>query len=101
MARYIDADKLMEQVTKKKSEVAQARYTDGFNDAIMRVRSMIHSATTANVAPRADVAREIFEEVERIVNFALCVDIMEWSAFADLKKKYESEGAEGVQEEKR
>lgn len=49
MSRYIDADILMEQVTKKKPEVAKVRYTEGFNDAIMRVRSMIHSAPTADV----------------------------------------------------
>ena len=48
--RSIDADKLMEQVTKKKPEAAKARWTEGFNDAIMRVRSMIHSAPTADVA---------------------------------------------------
>ncbi len=39
----------------------------------------------------SEVAREIFEEVERVVNFALCVDITEWSAFAELKKKYTEE----------
>ncbi len=48
-SRYIDADILMEQVTKKKPEVAKVRYTEGFNDAIMRVRSMIHSAPAADV----------------------------------------------------
>lgn len=49
MRRYIDADKLMEQVAKKKPEVAKVRYIEGFNDAIMRVRSIIHSASTADV----------------------------------------------------
>ena len=44
--RLIDADALLRQVIKKKSEIAQARYTEGFNDAILRVRSMIHSAPT-------------------------------------------------------
>lgn len=51
MPRYIDADALLERLTKKKSEVAKARYTEGFNDAISRVRSMISSASTENVAP--------------------------------------------------
>lgn len=50
MPRYIDADALLERLTKKKSEVAKARYTEGFNDAISRVRSMLSSASTENVA---------------------------------------------------
>lgn len=49
MSRYIDAEKLMEQVVKKKPETAKVRWTEGFNDAIARVRSMIHSAPTADV----------------------------------------------------
>jgi hypothetical protein len=61
MARYIDVDELLERVSKKKSEVARERYTEGFNDAIMRVRSMIHSSATADVVPR----EEVFEEVDK------------------------------------
>lgn len=34
----------MNQVQRKKSSVADTRYTEGFNDAILRFRSMIHSA---------------------------------------------------------
>ena len=92
MARYIDADLLLERLSKKKSEVAKGRYTEGFNDAIMRVRSMVSSASTADVVPKSEVdlykrqvdeledelaqtydkletakteiAREIFEEIE-------------------------------------
>ena len=48
MARYIDADLLLEQLSKKKPEVAKARYTEGFNDAIMRVRSMVSTSATAD-----------------------------------------------------
>ena len=46
MARAIDADKLLEQLQKKKCGTANKRYTEGFNDCLMRVRSMIHSAPT-------------------------------------------------------
>lgn len=46
MARAIDADKLLEQLQKKKCGPANKRYTEGFNDCLMRVRSMIHSAPT-------------------------------------------------------
>lgn len=44
MARLIDARELLERLTKKKPEVANKRYTEGFNDAIMRFRSMVHGA---------------------------------------------------------
>lgn len=46
MGRAIDADKLLEQLQKKKCGPANKRYTEGFNDCLMRVRSMIHSAPT-------------------------------------------------------
>ena len=40
----------------------------------------------------SEVAREIFEEIEKVVNYALCVDITDWSAYNELKKKYTEEG---------
>lgn len=39
-------------------------------------------------AIKREIAREIFEEIEKVVNYALCVDITDWSAYAELKKKY-------------
>lgn len=54
MARYIDANLLLEQLNKKKLEVGKVRYVEGFNDAIMRVRSMISSSATADAV---DVVR--------------------------------------------
>ena len=42
--RAIDADALQKQLTKKKPGPANARYTEGFNDALLRFKSMIHSA---------------------------------------------------------
>ena len=50
MARYIDADKLMERLNKKKAGAANQRYTEGFNDALMKFRSMVHSADTVELA---------------------------------------------------
>ena len=44
--RLIDAEALMTQLEKKKTEPGKQRYTEGFNDALMRFRSMIHSAHT-------------------------------------------------------
>ena len=46
MARAIDADYLMERLNKKKAGPANKRYTEGFNDCLMRVRSMVHSMPT-------------------------------------------------------
>ena len=44
--RAIDGDKLLEQLQKKKAGPANKRYTEGFNDCLMRVRSMVHSMPT-------------------------------------------------------
>ena len=44
--RAIDADALMERLNRKKAGPANQRYTEGFNDCLMRVRSMVHSAPT-------------------------------------------------------
>lgn len=46
---------------------------------------------TAGYRKSTDVAREIFEEIEKVVNYALCVDITDWSAYNELKKKYTEE----------
>ena len=44
--RAIDADTLQKELTKQKSFLANARYTEGFNDALLRFKSMIHTAPT-------------------------------------------------------
>lgn len=49
--RLIDADALMAQLVRKKAPVAAIRYTEGFNDALMRFRSMIHSASSVMPTP--------------------------------------------------
>ena len=46
MARLIDADALLKRLVKKKAESANKRYTEGFNDALMRFRSMVSTAPT-------------------------------------------------------
>ena len=50
MARYIDADALQAQLERKKAGVANQRYTEGWNDCMMRVKSMVSTAPTADVA---------------------------------------------------
>lgn len=49
--RLIDANQLMEALQKKKSGAADGRFTDGYNDALMRFRSMIHSALSVEAVP--------------------------------------------------
>lgn len=49
MARYIDADALLKQLSKKIPEPGKMRYMEGFNDAISRVRSMVSTAPTVDV----------------------------------------------------
>lgn len=49
MARYIDADALQVQIERKKAGIANQRYTEGWNDCIMRVKSMVSTAPTADV----------------------------------------------------
>lgn len=46
--RPIDADSLMRRLQKKKSTFFDRKQTEGFNDAIMRVRSMVHSEKTVD-----------------------------------------------------
>lgn len=48
MPRYIDADELIQRLEKKKPETGKQRYMDGFNDALLRFRSMIHGAPTVD-----------------------------------------------------
>lgn len=36
----------------------------------------------------SDLAEEIFAEIEKVVGYALCVDLTDWSAYTELKKKY-------------
>ena len=47
----ISRSALMEQLLRKRPEPASMRYADGFNDAILRVRSMVHSAPAVDAVP--------------------------------------------------
>ena len=46
MLRYIDADSLQAQLECKKVGVANQRYTEGWNDCMMRVKNMVSKAPT-------------------------------------------------------
>lgn len=51
MAEYIEREALQEALQRKKSGVADRRYTEGWNDCLLRVKSMVHSAKAADIAP--------------------------------------------------
>lgn len=50
MKKYIDANNLQSQLDRKKAGIANKRYTEGWNDCIMRVKSMVSKAPAADVA---------------------------------------------------
>lgn len=50
MKKYIDANNLQSQLERKKAGIANQRYTEGWNDCIMRVKSMVSKAPAADVA---------------------------------------------------
>ena len=82
MARYIDADELYKATQKRIAEANEARMAvvdDEFLD-------LINNAFTEDVAPRAEVAREIFGEIERETkNHGITYTQRK---IAELKKKY-------------
>lgn len=51
MAEYIEREALQTALQRKKAGVADKRYTEGWNDCLLRVKSMIHGAKAADVAP--------------------------------------------------
>ena len=57
--RLIDADALMVRLVRKTAGTANKRYTDGFNDALMKFRSMISTAPTIEAEPVVHTKWEI------------------------------------------
>ena len=51
MSEYIEKQTLQAKLNRKKAGPATKRYTDGWNDAILMVKSMIHGEKAADVAP--------------------------------------------------
>ena len=49
MAEYLSKETLQEKLNRKKAGPANKRYTEGWNDAILMVKSMIHSEKAADV----------------------------------------------------
>ena len=83
MARYIDADALLENLKLQYGEELGWQCTVNMSDVGM----MIEDAPTADVEPRAEVAREIFEELDKKI-FHNMPDLYTFEIYTELKKKY-------------
>lgn len=83
MAKYIDADALKERL-----EYFSKWCKDGRKQGVDFVLDCpLPDMPTADVAPRAEVAREIFEELDKIM-FPLLHEVSQVYIYAKLKKKY-------------
>ena len=101
MARYIDADKLKEMIEAKADTLIEGK------EAFLYVSKWLDLLPSIDVVPKSEVAREIFEEIERFLylHFRFCKeeignDDTEYikgrlemntqiqSFIAELKKKY-------------
>ena len=51
MSRCIDADALQAQLERKKVGIVNQRYTEGWNDCVMLVKSIVSKAPTIYVVP--------------------------------------------------
>jgi len=103
MARYIDADKAHEgieaiQTSLESNDDREWRKNKPYYKGLAWARGVINETPTADVVPRAEVAREIFEEIEKYMMDSVDVTHTAYktigtSTFAILKKKY-TEGGE-------
>ena len=83
MARYIDADRLCENLKSMASVQPSLKQS-----TILGVVYLIENTHTADVAPNSEVARVIFEDIEKVLIFT-----EDKKRVAELKKKY-AEGEE-------
>lgn len=81
MARYIDADALI-RVLDVKADMAMGTPKEVF----LSVAKMVDCLPPADVAPRAEVVREIFGEIEKL--HLHITNEFDLRRYEDLKKKY-------------
>lgn len=87
MARYIDADKTMEEIDRIGGHNLCEWETLG-------VKALIDRQPTADVAPKSEVAREIFTEIEKLIfvggftGEVSNLTILTTKDYEALKKKY-------------
>lgn len=89
MARYANTDKLKTDILmkyKKHWEVPCSSEDRLIQSIVTDLRVLIEKNTTADVAPRAEVAREIFGEIEKL--HLHITNEFDLRRYEDLKKKY-------------
>ena len=84
--RLIDGDALQEKLTKKKPGPANARYTEGFNDALLRFKSMIHTAPT--IEPERRTGRWVKVNGKTAINCSACYHCSWSRSFEDTVKRF-------------
>lgn len=93
MARYIDVEgyrKLFDEKYKKtrklifEGETHLDNLAEGFSEA----SRVIDSIPTADVAPKSEVAREIFEELDEALAYCLESHPFAISRYNEIRKKY-------------
>jgi hypothetical protein len=105
-ARYIDADALIKEIeagqdSLKTNNDAMWEINKKYYKGLCWAHKIIDEQPTADVAPRAEVAMEIFEEIEKTVNDCVVDESLFKPAYfefrkfnehlAELKKKYTEE----------
>lgn len=55
MAEYIEREALQAALMRKRCGVANQRYTEGWNDCLLRVKSMVSKAPAADVVPVSEL----------------------------------------------
>lgn len=94
MARYIDSKYLVDwcnEMYQKQTQIKGKEYCNAFLQTVV-------TAPTADVAPKSEVAREIFAEI-----YEDCFDQFGYinnEALAELKKKYIGEQNDGTEKHK-
>lgn len=104
MARYIDADKVHEeieaiQISLESNDDKVWYRNKPYYKGLAMSRRIINDTPTADVAPKSEVAREIFEEIEEMLNLLKIYNPYDsmlnvvGQNLVELKKKY-TEGKE-------
>lgn len=74
MAKYLDSGAFQAALVRKQCGPANQRYTDGWNDCLLRVKSMVSKAPAADVAPVVH-ARWIYEKETLATSSGYCCSV--------------------------
>lgn len=88
MARYIDADKLLEVLNEElmyESRMHTEEHEEYLKKGLRIAINDVKRFPTDNVVPKSEAAREIFAEIEDVLNNIGYFDEIDFNA---LKKKY-------------